>query len=130
MSLLNFLPVALSLGNLGLLVVAFVRPSLDSTELTPARSQRPDFPGVVALSSASLSQLLYLGLFFAWLFHWMRFYPGNPIQTCSWVAGFLLSFIAFFAGFAASGLRRLAAIVVAVTTAFLWLLAAIASAAV
>jgi hypothetical protein len=130
MSILTFLLLALSLANLGLVVVALVRPDGKRNELSPTTLQRPDFSGVVALSLGSLSQLSYLFLLFAWQLHWMRFYPSNPIQTFFLAAGILLSIIAFLAGCAASGLRRLAAIIVAVTTAFLWLLAAIASASI
>src|SRR6266404_3987786 len=91
MSILTFLLLALSLANLGLVVVALVRPDGKWNELSPTTLQRPDFSGVVALSSGSLSQLLYLFLLFAWQLHWISFYIGVPINAArnrlslSWV---------------------------------------------
>jgi hypothetical protein len=60
----------------------------------------------------------------------MKFFPGNPVQIYAWIVGIFLSLIGFFVGCLVSGLRRLATTVVSASTAFLWLLLAIATAAV
>jgi hypothetical protein len=36
----------------------------------------------------SVQSVALFDLFFAWLFQWMRFYPGNPIQNAVGLCGF------------------------------------------
>ena len=86
--------------------------------------------GLLAVVLASCSQLLYLGFGFAWWLHWMRFYPGNPIQTLGILAGLVLSVCALIMAALGRGLNGAAAAVVALTNIGLWLLSAIASVAI
>jgi hypothetical protein len=124
MSVMTILLLALSFANLGL------RHDDESSEIEESVSPRSNFFGILALALVSAGQLLYLVLVAAWQQHWMKFYPGAPIQTYSLMAGMLLSVGAFFFASAGTGPKRLTGMIVAVTTAFLWLLSAVASAAV
>jgi len=124
----TILLLALSFGNLSLVVIALVRRDDESNEIAEPVSPRANFFGTLALALVSAGQLFYLVLVAAWQQHWMRFYPGNPIQTYSLIAGILLSGSAFLLASAGTGLKRLAGMIVAATTGFLWLLVAIASA--
>ncbi len=128
-SLMATLLLILSFANLAFVFVAFVRSIEPNEDLEPA-SPKTNFFGTLALVLVSAGQLLYLLLFAASKLHWSRFYRGNPVETYSIKAGIILSIGAFLVASAGNGLKRLAAMVVAVTTGFLWLLAAVASAAV
>jgi len=65
---------------------------------------------------------------FAWLFQSVRFYPGNPVETASIYCGFSLSAAALLT--ASFGLKRLMGIIIAFTTALLWVISAVGSVAV
>jgi hypothetical protein len=84
----------------------------------------------MAVVFLSCSQVLYLIFLFAWLFRWVRFYPGNRIQTLSIGCGFSLSAVALLTASFGFGLRRLMGIIIAFTTAVLWLISAVGSVAV
>src|SRR5947209_8674760 len=80
-------------GNLGLLAVAAFYPRNELTD----DSVCPNLGILVAASS----QVLYLIFCAAWLFEWMRFYPGNRIENSSILIGLALSGAALIlAGFA------------------------------
>jgi hypothetical protein len=119
-----------SCANLILLLVAFLRPNNDPS--TPSARPSPGalLYGTLGPGLACVSQILYLVLGAAWLLRWMHFYPGNPIETYSILAGLLSSTGAFATAFLTTGRRRFAAIFVAITTGGLWLLSAIASVAI
>jgi hypothetical protein len=85
--------------------------------------------GTVAMIILACSQVLYLVFVFAWLFGWVRFFPGNPIQTAVIYCGLSLSAAALLPALLGLGLKRLMGIVVAFTTTLLWLIAAFGSAA-
>ena len=117
--MLPTLLLALSFANLSLVVIALVRHDNDtSTEIAEPALPRTDFFGTLALAVLFTGQLLYLVLVAAWHQHWLRFYPGNPIQTYSVIAGILLSVSAFLFASVGTGLKRLAGMIVAVTTGF------------
>ena len=46
-------------------------PPVETPRYPPARARKGQ--------ELACSQILYL-FFFAWLFQWVRFYPGNPVQ--------------------------------------------------
>jgi hypothetical protein len=83
--------------------------------------------GTVAMLILACSQVMYLIFVFAWLFEWVRFFPGNPVQTAVIYCGFSLSAAALVTASCGLGLKRLMGIVVAFTTALLWLVAALGS---
>jgi hypothetical protein len=97
--------------------------------LTPSEAN-PDKRGwgTVAIMLLAFSQVLYLALVFAWLFQWMRFYPGNPVQTYSVYCGLSLSTAALLTAPLGFGLKRVIGIIVAFSTGLLWLIQAFASA--
>lgn len=76
------------------------------------------------------SQLLYSALVIAGIFHWMRFYPGNRVETAAIVVGLSLSIIALLLALSDAGLKRLVGLWVGVITIFLWVLSAVASVAI
>jgi hypothetical protein len=90
-------------------------------------SSKTDTYGLLAVIFAACSQLLYLTLGFAWCFHWMQFYPGNPIQTLAVCAGLPLSVGALIIATFGRGLKSAAAISVSVITIGQRLLSVIAS---
>ena len=127
LSLFAILLLLISLGNLyGIGLALWYN---DSDSLTSSEAL-PDKWGTITIVLLACSQVLYLIFFFAWLFQWVRFYPGNPVQTVSIACGFLLSTTALLAAFFGLGLKRLIGIIVAFTTALLWLISAIGSVAV
>jgi hypothetical protein len=78
---------------------------------------------------AFLSQVLYLVFFAAWLFHWVRFYPGEPIyHACQ--AGLALSFFGLATALLGTGPKNSVSLIVSLTTGSLWILVGIASVAV
>ncbi len=118
----------LSFSNLCLIVLAaFYR--VDENPLSspePSAKYRSTF-GYLSIAFATASQLLYIGLGFAWFFRWMNFYPGNPIETFGIRLGLLLSCGAVVAAPFGIGMKRCAGLFVGFTTTGLWLLSAIAS---
>jgi hypothetical protein len=90
----------------------------------------PDKWGTMAIVFLACSQALYLLFFFAWLFQWVHFYPGNPLQTISIACGFSLSAAALLTASIGLGLKRLMGIIIAITTGLLWLISAVGSVAV
>jgi len=78
---------------------------------------------------AFLSQALYLLTLAAWVFHWARFYPGAPINRTIPI-GLAISFFGLVSATLGTGERRWVSFMVSITTAFLWILAAVASVAV
>jgi hypothetical protein len=100
-----------------------------SEPATPAKPMREKW-GILALILSSCSQLLYLLFFFAWLFQWIHFYPGNPIENIAILCGRSFSTAALCIAFFGPSSQRIVTIVVAVTTTGMWLLAAVASVAV
>jgi hypothetical protein len=93
-----------------------------------AKSAIADKWGSTAIVLVSCSQLLYFILLFAWLFHWMRFFPGNPVEAASIRCGLAFSAVALGAAPFGLGTKRLVGIVVASSTGLLWLIAAFGSA--
>jgi hypothetical protein len=126
LSLFGILLLLISLGNLYGIGLALWYHKPDS--LTSAETQ-PDKWGTMAIVFLTCSQVLHLVFFFAWLFQWVRFYPGNPVQTASIACGFSLSAGALFTASFGLGLRRLMGIIIAFTAALLWLISAVGSAA-
>lgn len=113
--------------NFGLLAVGFFHSREESP--TEHASKRA-LLGRAAIALASGSQVLFLVYAAAGRFAWVRFYPGNPIQIYAILAGVILSCMALGTALFGRGLKRVAGALVAITTAGLWLLAAIASVAV
>ena len=127
LSLFAILLLLISLGNLyGIGLGLWYRKS-DS--LTSGETL-PDKWGTMAIVLLTFSQVLYLVFFFAWLFQWVRFYPGNPVQIASIACGFSLSAAALLTASFGLGLKRLMGIIIAFTTALLWLISAVGSVAV
>lgn len=115
-------------ANIGLVTVAFLYGGSEPSVEHPSRKGTTFGTGALALASGS--QILFLAYALAGRFGWVRFYPGNPIQTYTILAGVILSAAAFVAGLFGTGLKRWAGLLVAVTTAGLWFLAAVASVAI
>jgi hypothetical protein len=86
--------------------------------------------GSLALALAFSGQILYVAFTVAWLFKWMHFYLGNPIETYSILAGLFLSAGGFVTAVFGTGVKRYAGALSSVITAGLWLLSAVASVAV
>ena len=127
LSLFAILLLLISSGNLYGIGLALWYHNTDS--LTSSKAF-PDKWGTIAIVLLVCSQMLYLIFFFAWLFQWVRFYPGNPVQTVSIACGFLLSTTALLTASFGLGLKRKMGIIIAFTTALLWLISAIGSVAV
>jgi hypothetical protein len=113
----------ISFGNLYGLALALWRDASDPEGV-------PDKWGTIAIVLLTCSQLLSLIFLLAWFFQWMRFYPGNPVQIASIYCGLALSAASFVMACFGLGLKRLMGIAIAVTTALLWFIAAIGSAAI
>jgi hypothetical protein len=75
-----------------------------------------------------LQSIAVFHFLFAWLFHWMRFFPGNPVEAASIRCGLAFSAVALGAAPFGLGTKRLVGIVVASSTGLLWLIAAFGSA--
>jgi hypothetical protein len=118
----------LSFCNLCLIVLAvFYRVD---EELWPSLEPPAKYTsgcGYLSIALAAGSQLLYVGFAAAWLFGWIKFYPGNRIETFVIYLGLILAGGAFFTALFGAGLKRGAGLFVAFTTAGLWLLSAMAS---
>jgi hypothetical protein len=127
LSLFATLLLLISSGNLYGIGLALWYHNSDSLASSKAL---PDKWGTMAIVFLACSQVLYLTFFFAWLFQWVRFYPGNPVQTISVVCGFSLSAAALLTASFGIGLKRLIGIIIAFTTALLWLISAVGSVAV
>jgi len=126
-SLFAVLLLIISSGNLYGIGLALWYRNSDSVTSSEAL---PDKWGTRAIVFLTCSQMLYLIFFFAWLFQWIRFYPGNPVQTFSIACGFSLSAAALLTASFGFGVKRLLGIVISITTALLWLISAVGSAAV
>lgn len=113
--------------NLGLLAAAFLHSGEGPCS---EHSSRRTLLGTVAVALACGSQILFLVYAAAGRFAWVRFYPGNPIQIYAILVGVILSCVALGTALFGIGLKRIAGALVAITTAGLWVLAAIASVAV
>jgi hypothetical protein len=132
--------VHLASGTLALLLISFANLCLAASavfyrgSLPAPPSEQPLREtarfGSLALGLAFSSQILYLAFTVAWLFKWMHFYPSNPIETYSILAGLFLSAGAFVTALFGTGLKRCAGVLSSVITAGLWLLSALASVAV
>jgi hypothetical protein len=83
----------------------------------------------LSMMMAFLSQALYLVFLAAWQFRWVRFYPGAPVYRIVPV-GLVLSFFGLVIAFFGIGPKRWISFMVSITTAVLWLLAAVVSVAV
>jgi hypothetical protein len=127
LSFFAILLLLISLGNLYGIGLALWYHNSDSRKSSEAL---PDKWGTIAIVLLACSQVLYLVFFFAWLFQWVRFYPGNPVQTASIYCGFSLSAAALLTASFGLGLKRLMGIIIAFTTALLWLISAVGSVAV
>ena len=127
LSLLSLLLLLISAANLYL--IGFAAWSWRSESSTPPKTIRDELRAL-GLILLSCSQLLYLVLVFVWWFRWMRFYPGNPIENIAILGGLLLSVAGLCTTPFGPASQRFITIVVAVTTAGMWLLAAVASVAV
>ncbi len=127
LSLFAILQMLISLGNVYGIGLALWHRSSDSLTLA---EQLPNRWGSIAIVFLACSQVLYLILFSAWLFQWMRFYPGNPVETLSIACGFSLSAAALLTAPFGLGLKRGIGVIVAFTTALLWLISAAASVAI
>jgi hypothetical protein len=127
LSLFAILLLLISSGNLYGMGLAIWYQNSDS--LTSSKAL-PDKWGTIAIVLLACSQVLYLFFFFAWLFQWVRFYPGNPVETISIACGLSLSAGALLTASFGFGLKRLVGIIVALTTALLWFISAIGSVAV
>jgi hypothetical protein len=114
----------ISCVNLGL--VAFAAAYRDESE-SDASGAADRKRGGLSLVLVTTSQLVYLLFVAAWLFRWMRFYSGNPVENCAILSGLLLSVAAAVTAVRGAGLRLCASLFVSATTTGLWLLAAIAS---
>jgi hypothetical protein len=123
LSLFVILLLLLSSGNLSGVGLALWRRNSASQFV-------PDKWGTMAMLILACSQVLYLIFVLAWVLEWVRFFPGNPIQTAAIYSGFFLSAAALVTASCGVGLMRLMGIIVAFTSALLWLFAAIGSAAV
>jgi hypothetical protein len=130
----------LSNGTLALLLISFSNLCLIALPVLYHRSQpeilSEQLPrGASGFGSLSLglgfsSQILYLVFSAAWLFRWIHFYPGNPIQNITIMGGLALSVGAFVTALLGVGIKRYAGALSSVITAGLWLLSAVASVAV
>lgn len=116
-----------SLVNLCLAIVALVQKPDEDTAPVPYKRARWSTIGIVL---AGGSQLLYLVFSAVWLFRWIRFYPGNPIEIGAILAGLTLCVVGFVIALFGEGLRRWAGVIYCAATTIPWLLAAIASVAV
>jgi hypothetical protein len=118
---------AMSIANLGLLGAAAWYPE-DHREAEVSTFRRR--AGIITLLLGLCSQVLYLVFVLIWLFGWMPFYPGNPVEGIATSAGLLLSTAGCVVAALGIGLRRCVGLASGVMTGFLWLLAAAASVAV
>jgi hypothetical protein len=91
-SLFAVLLLLICSGNLLGVGLTLWRPNSDSEAVF-------DKWGTMAMLFLACNQVLYLIFFFAWLFEWIRFFPGNPVQTAAIYSGFSLSAAAFVAAF-------------------------------
>jgi hypothetical protein len=122
-SLLSSLLLLLSAADLYLIGLAIWYRYNHNAEATHANSRTLD------LILVSCSQLLYLVFVLAWLFRWMNFYPGNPIQNGAILCGLSLSIAAVCTAPFRPNSYSFITIIVAVVTAGMWLLAALGSVA-
>lgn len=127
LSLISLLLLLISAANLYL--IGFAVWHWRSELVAPSKSMR-DALRALGLILLSCSQLLYLVLVFAWWFRWMRFYPGNPTENIAILGGLSLSVAGLCTTPFGPESQRFITIVVAVTTAGMWLLAGVAAVAV
>jgi hypothetical protein len=127
LSLMTTLLLLISFGNLCSCLVALVHSPDENASALPLKSTSWS---AIALALASGSQLLYLAFSAAWLFRWIRFYPGNTVESLAILAGLTLSAGAFVIALFGGGLKRWAGVFGSAITALLWLLSAVASVAV
>jgi hypothetical protein len=80
----------------------------------------------LSILMAFLSQALYLAFLAAWQLRWVRFCPGALVYRVVPV-GLVLSFFGLVIAFFGIGPRRWISFMVSITTAALWLLAAVVS---
>lgn len=116
----------ISMSNLFLIgVAAWNRDPESATPTNPPREKLR----ALSLILLSVSQLLYLLVFFVWFFRLTPFHRGNPVGEFINLCGGLCSIAALFVTPFGNGPHRFAMTTVAVTTTFMWLLAAVASVA-
>ena len=121
---LLFLFLSLPAVNMGLLTLAYLygKSELRNTVDQPSRAGAKR--GTWAIGLASASQMLLIVVEAAWQIRWLRFPPGNVVVVSVIFVGLLLSASSGVAAFLTRGLRRWVSVLVALTTAAQWLLAA------
>jgi hypothetical protein len=130
-SLATFVALVVELLISGVNLCALAYALFSKAQADPERLLiRPKFTWATPLSLILpfLSQVLYLALLPAWLFHWVRFYPGAPIYRTIPV-GFALSFFGAVTALLGTSERRWIGLMVSLVTASLWISCAIVSVA-
>jgi len=123
LSLFTILLLIISFGNLCGIGLALWPRNSDSGSVADKWS-------TIAMVLLTCGQLINLIFSLAWIFQWMRFYPGNPVQIASIYRGLALSAASFVMACLGQGLKRLMGITIAFSTALLWFFAALGSAVV
>ena len=100
----------------------------DPESSTQLKSWRHEL-GAVVLFLVGLSQTIYVVFVFAWLYGWVRFYPGATAETFAIWSGLILSVTALVIAPFAIGPRRWVGVGVALVTAAMWLFAGAVSVA-
>jgi len=100
----------------------------DPGSSTQLKSWRHEL-GAIVMFLVGLSQTIYVVFVFAWLYGWIRFYPGAPAETFAIWSGLLLSVTALLIAPFAIGPRRWVGVGVALVTAAMWLFAGAVSVA-
>ena len=120
--------VLLLLSAINLWAIGMATWRSEPESATQVKSRRHKL-GAIALFLVGLSQTIYVAFVFAWLYGWIRFYPGAPAETFAIWSGLLLSVTALLIAPFAIGPRRLVGVGVALITSAMWLLSAAASVA-
>jgi hypothetical protein len=100
----------------------------DPESSTQPKSWRREL-GAIVLFLVGLSQTIYVAFVFAWLYGWIRFYPGAAAETFAIWSGLLLSVTALLIAPFAIGPRRWVGVGVALVTAAMWMFAGAVSVA-
>jgi hypothetical protein len=126
-SLSFLMPTLLSMGCLYLLILAGWYRRSESRGHSSAAFGGPRKLDLILVAA---SQLLYIFFGFAHAFHWMIFYPGNPVETVAIVSALVLCIAGTCVARFQPNSYSFITIVVAIVSGAMWLLAAIGSVAI
>ena len=114
------------LANLFLIPIALFGGGANPPSENPRRRR----PGIIGLSLAAGTEILYFAWWTAGAWGWTRYHHGNPLLLWIMLLGFILSVGACLVSLLGIGLKRCVGVFAGITSGLMWMLSAAAFVAV